>query len=207
MPVVPANVTNKPYNLFAVTTSKDLKNLITFVYSFVVKPFHNLEKYANSISDCSNLFSIAVQLAGKMVLALLDSGSSVTLMSDTFYKSLPSKLQPPLQQYKGQPLHSASGHFIPILGKSEIPILVGHFTTTLPFLVVLNFKYDVLLGNDTFLRLRCSLDFNNLILQSPYGFAFRMYSATQMQHSTARLCCTFTLPPGLQLAPWRYVMK
>ena len=135
-----------------------------------------------------------------MVLALLDSGSGITLMSDTFYKSLSSKLQPPLQQYKGQPLHSASGHFIPILGKSEIPILVGHFTTTLPFLVVLNFKYDVLLGNDTFLRLRCSLDFNNLILKSPYGFSFRKYSTTQMQHSTARLCGTFTIPPWSALS-------
>ena len=112
-----------------------------------------------------------------------------------FYKSLSFKLQPPLQQYKGQPLHSASGHFLSILVKSEIPILVGHFTTTLPFLVVLNFSYDFLLGNDSFVRLRCSLDFNNLILKSPYGFSFRMYSATQMQHSTARLCSTFTIPP------------
>ena len=130
-----------------------------------------------------------------MVLALLDSGCSVTLMSDNFYKSLSPKLQPPLQQYKGRPLRSASGHFLSILGKSEIPILVGHFTTTLPFLVVQNFCYDVLLGNDTFLRLCCSLDFNKLILKSPYGFSFRMYSATQMQHSTARLCSTFTIPP------------
>ena len=178
--------------MFAVTTSCDLQNLVTFVYNVETKPFHVLANYVNSISDCSNLFSIAVKLSGKMVLALLDSGSSVTLMSDTFYKSLPSKLRPPLLQYKGQPLHSASGHFISILGKSQIPILVGKFTTTLPFLVVRNFKYDVLLGNDTFLRLRCSLDFNKLILQSPYGFAFRMYSAAQMQHSTARLCCTFT---------------
>ena len=118
------------------TTSQDLENLITFVYSLRAKPFHNLTNYVNTISDCSNLFSIAVQLAGKMVLALLDSGSSVTLMSDNFYKSLSSKLKPPLQQYKGQPLHSATWHFIAILGKSEIPILVGHFTTTLPFLVV-----------------------------------------------------------------------
>ena len=88
------------------------------------------------------------------------------------------------------------GHFIPIIGKSEIPILVGrHFTTTLPFLVVLNFIYDVLLGTDTFLRLCCSLYFYNLILKSLYSFSFRMYSTTQMQHSTARLCCTFTMPP------------
>ena len=104
-------------------------------------------------------------------------------------------------------MHSASGHFIAILGKSKIPILVGHFTTTLPVLVVQNFKYDVLLGNDTFLRLRCSLDFNNLILKSPYAFSFRMYSATQMQHSTARFVARLPYRPGLQLAPWRYVMK
>ena len=94
---MPANITINIFNLFARTTSCDLENLITFVYSLRAKPFHNLVNYVNTISDCSNLFSIAVHLAGKMVLALLDSGSSVTLMSDNFYQSLSPTLRPPLR--------------------------------------------------------------------------------------------------------------
>ena len=173
---------------------------MTFVYSVKSKPFHNLVNYIHTISDCSNLFSISVQLAGKMVLALLDSGCSVTLMSDNFYKSISSKLQPPLQKYKGRPLRSALGHFLAILGQSKVSILVGKYTAILLFLVTKSFTYDILLGNDTFLRLRCSLDFNDLILKSPCGFSFRIYAATQMQHSTACLCSTITILPWSALS-------
>ncbi len=121
-------------------------------------------------------------------------------MSGSFYKSIPAKLRPKLEPYIGCPLRSASGHFLSVLGKSKVPISVGKYTTILPFLVIHNFNYDVLLGNDTFLRLRCSLDFNDLILKSPYGFSFRMYATTQMQHSTARLCSTITIPPWSALS-------
>ena len=181
--------------MFAGTTSLDLENLVTFVYSVSIKPFHNLVNYINTVSNCSNLFTITVRLAGKMVSALLDSGCSVTIMSDNFFKSIPIKQRPSLQPYTGRPLRSASGHLLSIVGNSQVSILVGKYTTILPFLVVQNFPYDVLLGNDTFLRLRCSIDFNDLILKSPYGFSFRMYATTQMEHSTARLCSTITIPP------------
>ena len=174
-------------------------DLVTFLYNVNVSPFHDFEEYVYTVPDCGALFSISVNLAGVQVAAFLDSGSGVSILSDEFFYSMPLESQPSLQPHYGYALRSATGHLFQILGKCTLPLHINGYTSYLTFTVVDNFPHAVLFGNDTFLKLRCQFDFNSLILQSPYGFAYRMFETQKTSHSTARLCHTITIPPGSAL--------
>ena len=55
-----------------------------------------------------------------------------------------------------------------------MPMQLQHFVFKIKFLIVDAFPYSALLGNDTFLRLQCCLDFANLVIKSRLGFEHPM---------------------------------
>ncbi len=109
-------------------------------------------------------FLVKVQVGGRPVVALLDCGSTISILSTGFARSLPSiTFDPP----RLSPCYSITGHNLNFKASTRIPIRLGHFSTTQRCEIVDSSPYDLILGTDflTSLKFLC-FDFvsNRLII-------------------------------------------
>ena len=101
-------------------------------------------------SDPPARMFIVANIGGHDAYCLIDSGSTRTLVSKSWYdKNIGSKPQTPRLKKGGPKAKSISNHSIKLHGYFEAPVKIGSFEKTLKFINVANdFGYDALLGTD-----------------------------------------------------------
>eukprot|EP00117_Sycon_ciliatum_P009189 scpid21588/ scgid11586/ Retrovirus-related Pol polyprotein from transposon 412; Protease; Reverse transcriptase; Endonuclease len=100
-------------------------------------------------------FRIPVCVENVSVHALVDTGSSVTLMSERFWSSFPDR--PVLSDAPLQTIVSVDGTPVTVLGKTTVRLQFEHATVQYSVLVA-RIQHDVLLGIDFFRHHRCIID-------------------------------------------------
>ena len=94
------------------------------------------------------------ELGGLCVEVMMDSGSSISLMMESFAKNYENR-----STIKGLKLASAAGEPIPVIGKVIAPITVGALCVDPNFVVVHSLITPVILGIDFLQKHGIVLDF------------------------------------------------
>ena len=114
----------------------------------------------SSIEECGLYIDVSIQ--GEKAKFLVDTGATVTLVSDTLYKKLPASVRPKLHEVN-QTIMSANGTALSVHGKAEFNIGIDQLTYHNEA-VVANLKADGILGLDFMKRNHCKVDISNEIL-------------------------------------------
>ena len=105
---------------------------------------------------------VTVFLNGQIIEMQLDTGASVSIISETTYKSLwsqPLKLSP-----SNVKLHTYTGEAIAVLGSLEVEVVYKHQRARLPLLVAKG-KGPSLIGRDWLQTLEVGLEGNQCHIQ------------------------------------------
>ena len=109
----------------------------------------------NSCRDCR----IAVDVANHQVLALVDSGANVSVISTDYVSDLPACKYP--QSPVDISLLSVNGEKLEVASVVNIPIKFGNYSVVHQFYVSPSVKRDVIIGHDFLLSHGVTLDFAN----------------------------------------------
>ena len=105
------------------------------------------EEYDES-EEVGDLIFQTIEINGHKYSALIDSGSTVSLISEMIVR----KLKLNIRQYRGKNIKNVDGLPIAIVGEVDITVKVnfegGFKETDILAAVIRNFQFDVLLGND-----------------------------------------------------------
>ena len=111
--------------------------------------------------NCPN---INVTIGTQQFRTLLDTGSQLSLVSEDFVKLMYPKLVKPSDSTKKATLISATGHHLKATKSGKIRITLGKVRMYHDFVVVSNFKHDMILGIDFMNSRKALLDFENQAL-------------------------------------------
>lgn len=114
----------------------------------------------STIEECRLYIDVNVQ--GEKAKFLVDTGATVTLVSETLYKKLPASVRPKLHEVN-QTIMSANGTALCVHGKAEFNIGIDQLTYHNEA-VVANLKADGILGLDFMKRNHCKVDVSNEVL-------------------------------------------
>lgn len=109
---------------------------------------HN--SHVNALDSKVRLPSDSLSITGSIqdceTLMLIDTGASVTAVSNTFFSTLrkPPTLQPSLLPS----VRTVSGEQLPVMGQATLSFLIGDRTYTSNILVIENLTYPIVLGRD-----------------------------------------------------------
>ncbi|RWS19638.1 hypothetical protein B4U80_12249 [Leptotrombidium deliense] len=101
----------------------------------------------NKNNDKGELIFTNLVVENLMIKCLIDTGSMVTLIREEIAKKINKEILP----YNGSEVNSATGHRFSIIGEMELNIYLNEFErnrVVVYALVVKDFAFDVLLGND-----------------------------------------------------------
>ena len=115
--------------------------------------------------------------------ALMDSGSSVSLIADAVVR----RIKGIKTTSAGQSLLTASGNRMHPLGQVELEITIGNFRTIQMFMVASTVITDCILGVDFLAAHRINLDFANRVASGP-NFGSISFSDFRSSESKAHLC-------------------
>ena len=112
-----------------------------------VTPNSKPDSLVNTITavNASTSFSVPVTVQDICDLALVDTGSAVTMISETYLSRLPSP--PPLTGDSLPQLQSVNFSSVPVVGKLSLPVCVNGREFVHSFLVA-HIQPDLVLGLD-----------------------------------------------------------
>ena len=151
----------------------------------------------NTLSQPARLYSVHLRLASITVSALLDTGSAISIISEEFWKSIPAGKRPTLGAYTRNPLCSASGHHLTVVGEVLLNLTLGNVKRQIAFAVIPQFNYPVLLGVDAFIKLGAVLNFKDFCLYTfdDYGQRVPIHKHDSPDFASVRLKHTIRIPP------------
>ena len=106
-----------------------------------------------------------MQFPNSNVSALLDSGSSINLMSKQFYESLPSNVKSTLSPLPGDKIILANNQEIHICGLAQIQATVNKAKHNIDVYVIEETSYPLLLGVQYLKQHGIKLDFSSKTVQ------------------------------------------
>lgn len=136
-----------------------------------------------SQSNPSSPIYINVQVNNKHHLAILDTGSAVTIINQQLLKRISHKKF----EYNRKSHQSANNTSIKVIGEIELEIKIHGHTTFISADVATNLVADLLLGNDW-------INANNVIIDSPQQ---KIFLTDRNRHILATT--NFARPPDLRL--------
>ena len=139
-----------------------------------------------------------VQLYGNKIAALLDTGSSVNIMSNSLFQRLPDKCKSGLTPCVDKFLQLANGKSVDIVGTAKVQVQAScfHSKSIISVYVLNNTSHPFILGTDYLISEGLVLDFNKL---TTYRNATR--------HSKVRIRDTITVPPNTEILTYGKVTK
>ena len=124
----------------------------------------------DSIKVNENRPMLPIKINGKTMMALIDSGSNMTLLSSDVIDN---------QEIGNSDvkLISASNSMLNVVGKAIVNVklngLSPSLTTEIDFIVIKDFKHKVLIGMDTIKKLGLKIDFNaNKIIKNEFEYIY-----------------------------------
>ena len=152
------------------------------------------------VSLPSDSLSVRGAIQDCQTLMLVDTGASVTAVSNTFLSNL---CTPPKLQSSSLPsIRTVSGEQLPVLGQATLPFLIGETVYTFDVLVIDNLTYPVVLGRDFLMQFGSVIDLqgHTLILgTAPPVTLHSSVSSVSVTNNdtpvTVHAFATYILPP------------
>ena len=143
-----------------------------------------------------------IEINGYRFSALIDSGSTISLISETIVRRLNLKMR----TYRGKSIKNVDGLLIAIVGEVDITIKVnfegGSKETDIKAAVIRNFQFDLLLGNDYNRKADVMIDCKRKCLIWPKRSGEHCLSLQHCQPKSLNyihLLRDVTLPPLIQV--------
>ena len=106
---------------------------------------------------------IVAEIEGVDCRIMFDSGSSVSLISNTIFREVKDNITTPVEQL----LLTATGKKMQSLGEAELEISIGKFRSSQKFIIASSLITDCILGIDFLANHRINLDFANRVITGP----------------------------------------
>ena len=114
----------------------------------------------SSIEECGLYVDVKIQ--GETARFLVDTGATVTLVSESLYKKLPMSVRPNLHEVT-QTIMTANSTALSVHGKAEFNVCIDQMTYYSEAIVA-KLKIDGILGLDFMKAHQCSVDIGNEVL-------------------------------------------
>ena len=119
-------------------------------------------KPSKPMSDQSSPLSyVQVSIANNVVHAFLDTGASISLISESLYNDLPSLKRRHLSIVSSPCVHSVSGEPLDVLGSIIIPFNMSSVQLQHKFLVIRNINHSMILGWDFLIANNVTMNMSN----------------------------------------------
>ena len=146
-------------------------------------------------------FVIESEIKPTHVTALLDSGASVNIVSETFYNSLPKDAVSHINRTDSCDIKVASGQIIPILGSCTIRAKMGSGNSSeLTCIILKNCSHPIILGCTYLQEHHIILNFSNLSSYSDTS-SLKLASSVSLaphSHTLVQTCFSSSVPVGTQ---------
>ncbi len=103
---------------------------------------------------------LPVYIAGQPYTCLVDTGSTLSLISSRVYDTITQTLTLPMEASAITSVMVANGTHIQVRGKTIIPIQVGQKTYTVALQVLQGLDYELILGRDFFKKFGCVINYD-----------------------------------------------
>ena len=133
------------------------------------------------------------------ILALIDSGASISCMSAEFYHSLPAQSRSLIQKSKVLSIQGVSGQCLQVIGQITVSVVANRLKLSHTFQVIKDLPKTVILGVDFLSDHKASINWTNNTLQIQNGLT---EIPIQVQNSPAHLVKTIntvSIPPNCEM--------
>ena len=162
---------------------------------------HN--SHINAMDSKVRLPSASLSITGSIqdreTSMLIDTGASVTAVSNAFLSTLPTP--PTLQSSLLPSVHTVSGEQLPVRGQATLTFLIGDRAYISNTLVIANLSYPVVLGRDFLTQCDSVIDLKEHTLTLgacnvvPLQCSFPVASSNTEEPISVHACATYILPP------------
>ena len=159
--------------------------------------------HINAMDSKVRLPSASLSITGSIqdheTSMLIDTGASVTAVSNAFLSTLPTP--PILQSSLLLSVRTVSGEQLPVRGQATLTFLIGDRTYISNTLVIANLSYPVVLGRDFLTQCGSVIDLkeHTLILGAcnvvPLQSSFPVASSNTEEPISVHACATYIPPP------------
>ena len=173
--------------------------------NLATKPFPRNSSHAVNVTDFpvdlpSHSLYVEGTLQGRKTLMLVDTGASVTAISNTLISKLSTP--PQLQPSSLPTICTVSGEKLPVSGQATLNFTIGGHTYPFTALVIDNFKYPVVLGRDFLMHFGSVIDLqghtltlSGLSVPLFLSSSPKVHNLTNQDPVTVHTLATYILPP------------
>ncbi len=136
---------------------------------------------------------VPVNIAGRNVAALIDSGSQVNILSSQMYDAIPWSCKTRLVSTCNNSVTLADGHSVNVHGTCKITVRMSHGKYRLPVYVLDHCSFPMILGSSYLRTKGIVIDYRS--------------SSVQYSRSKVRLPSRTVLPPNSEMFIWAKVSK
>ena len=136
---------------FALPATYDIKELIRIISMCEIQ----------STVDIAKRPFISTKIAELIIRWLIDSGASLTCLSEQLFDLIPTEQTQRLPLPPELSIQTASGHLFEITGLFVLPINIGKSSYRHPVVIIRNLAANAILGTDFLNRTGANIDFAN----------------------------------------------
>jgi len=153
-----------------------------------------------TLSVENELLYLEISLNDEPINAVIDTGSNVSIMSE----ELARKLEVPILPFEGLPVRTATGEAVKAFGECELPLSFQNSnrksTMRIDVIVVKDFKFPLVLGNNFNIAAGTIIDFRNkaIVFEAPKNLNL-LNKENRIKFdkfkNTFHICEEITIPP------------
>ena len=171
----------------------------TNVHIPVVPSITNSVKCTGGTVKLKDLNKVQLSIQNVSVLALLDSGASISCMSKAFYDSLPGQSKSVLHESKVLSIQGVSGKCLQVMGQVTVSVVANRLKLFHTFQVIKDLPRTVILGVDFLSEHKASINWTNNTLQVQNGLTEIPLHAQNSQSHVAKTVKQVSIPPNCEM--------
>ena len=141
---------------------------------------------------------ISVYIHDRKTNALVDTGAGISCMSDTFFRSIPSRCRPPLNTPTYNQVTGVGGEILPTMGMASLPVQVNGEFYSQKFHIFPNLHHHLILGDDFLTTYKATINKATQELHLKGGKQIVACASISPQIGIARIPKHTTLPAATE---------
>jgi hypothetical protein len=141
--------------------------------------------------------AVLLQFRNKKIVALIDSGSAKSIVSEKFVHKFGLQILP-LTTGDVRVPKAANGNPLHVLGKIEIDIKINGLITPYEFYVLSDISHDLILGFNYLIDNKCQIDFTEKKVTFYDGLTALQLLSEGNDYGVVRLSKSCTIKPGFE---------
>ena len=156
-------------------------------------------KTTGNTVQLKDLNKVQLCIQNVSILALIDSGASISCMSTAFYDSLPPQSRSLLQKSKVLSIQGVSGRCLQVIGQITVSVVANRLNLSHTFQVIKDLPKTVILGVDFLSDHKASINWTNNTLQIQNGLTEIPLQVQNSHAHLVKLINTVSIPPNCEM--------